>query len=263
MGRREAQRARRHSSADGSRATPTSSTPTRRASCASTAGRTRSTTIEHHPAMLDSKRAMWECGYVSGFASDAADRDRTTPGVVIAAAHYLVSQADTGLVCSTGMTSGVAGLVAAYAPPDVRDTLLAGLRAERSRLRDRRFDVPHRARGRLGPRQLRALCRARPRRRPRRDRRREVVLLERRRRGDRAPRPSGGRGRRVGRPRLVPRPGTSRRRRAQPLHRPPVEGQARHEERADRRGRVPRRSRLRVARAARRGTAPTHAGSTA
>ena len=85
--------------------------------------------IEHHPAMLDSKRALWECGYVSGFASDAADRDRTTPGVVIAAAHYLVSQADTGLVCSTGMTSGVAGLVAAYAPPDVRDTLLAGLRA--------------------------------------------------------------------------------------------------------------------------------------
>jgi acyl-CoA dehydrogenase len=33
------------------------------------------------------------------------------------------------MVCSLGMTSGVAGLVDAYAPADVRDTLLAGLRA--------------------------------------------------------------------------------------------------------------------------------------
>jgi alkylation response protein AidB-like acyl-CoA dehydrogenase len=86
--------------------------------------------IEHHPAMLDSKHALWESGYVSGFARAEAERGRSTPGVVIAASHYLVSQADTGLVCSTGMTSGVAGLVDAYAPPDVRDALLAGLRAD-------------------------------------------------------------------------------------------------------------------------------------
>ena len=87
--------------------------------------------IEHHPAMLDSKRAMWDSGYVSGFAADERARGRTTPGTGIAAAHYLVSQADTGLVCSMGMTSGVAGLVDAYAPPDVRAPLLAGLRANR------------------------------------------------------------------------------------------------------------------------------------
>jgi acyl-CoA dehydrogenase len=87
-------------------------------------------TVEHHPAMLDSKQALWDCGYVSGFAADERARERSTPGVVIAGAHYLVSQADTGLVCSMGMTSGVAGLVAAYAPPDVRDRLLAGLRAD-------------------------------------------------------------------------------------------------------------------------------------
>ena len=86
--------------------------------------------VEHHPAMLDSKRALWENGYVSGFAADERTRGRTTPGVVIAGAHYLVSQADTGLVCSMGMTSGVAGLVDAYAPPGVRDQLLAGLRAD-------------------------------------------------------------------------------------------------------------------------------------
>jgi acyl-CoA dehydrogenase len=86
--------------------------------------------VRHHPATLDSKRALWEVGYVSGFAGDAAARGRPAPAVVLGAANYLLSQADTGLVCSLGMTSGVAGLVEAYAPADVRDRLLAGLRAD-------------------------------------------------------------------------------------------------------------------------------------
>jgi acyl-CoA dehydrogenase len=86
--------------------------------------------IVHHPATLDSKRALWNAGYVSGFAGAEAQRGRPTPSVVLGASSYLLSQADTGLVCSLGMTSGVAGLVAAYAPPDVRDRLLAGLRAD-------------------------------------------------------------------------------------------------------------------------------------
>jgi acyl-CoA dehydrogenase len=86
--------------------------------------------IVHHPAALESKRALWASGYVGGFPRDVADRGRPVPGVVLAAANYLLSQADTGLVCSLGMTSGVAGLVAAYAPPDVRDALLPGLRGD-------------------------------------------------------------------------------------------------------------------------------------
>ena len=87
-------------------------------------------TVVHHPATLESKRALWEAGYVSGFAGDEQTRGRPTPGVVLAASSYLLSQADTGLVCSLGMTSGVAGLVAAYAPPDLRERLLSGLRAD-------------------------------------------------------------------------------------------------------------------------------------
>jgi acyl-CoA dehydrogenase len=85
--------------------------------------------IAHHPAMLDAKRALWGAGYPSGFAAQARERNRPTPGVVLGASSYLLSQADTGMVCSLGMTSGVAGLVDAYAPPDVRGELLAGLRA--------------------------------------------------------------------------------------------------------------------------------------
>jgi alkylation response protein AidB-like acyl-CoA dehydrogenase len=85
--------------------------------------------IVHHPATLDSKRALWQAGYVSGFATAETERGRPTPAVVLGASSYLLSQTDTGLVCSLGMTSGVAGLVDAYAPGDVRDRLLAGLRA--------------------------------------------------------------------------------------------------------------------------------------
>ncbi len=87
-------------------------------------------TVVHHPATLDSKQALWSSGYVSGFAADEATRGRPAPAVVYAATSYLLAQADTGLVCSLGMTGGVAGLVAAYAPPDLRDRLLAGLRAD-------------------------------------------------------------------------------------------------------------------------------------
>ncbi len=86
--------------------------------------------VVHHPAALDSKRALWASGYVSGFApaSRERERERTTPAAVYAASTYLLSQADTGMVCSLGMTGGVAGLVESYAPLDVRDRLLAGLR---------------------------------------------------------------------------------------------------------------------------------------
>ena len=86
--------------------------------------------IVHHPAAIDSKRALWHAGFVSGFAADERARGRAVPGVVLAAGNYLVSQADTGMVCSLGMTSGVAGLVEAYAPADLREQLLSGLRAD-------------------------------------------------------------------------------------------------------------------------------------
>ncbi len=86
--------------------------------------------IEHHPATIDSKRKLWKTGYVSLFATDETRRGRPAPAVVLAGVNYLLSQADTGMVCSLGMTSGVAGLVAAYAPPDLRDDLLAKLRTD-------------------------------------------------------------------------------------------------------------------------------------
>jgi len=86
--------------------------------------------INHSAATIDSKRKLWAAGYVSMFATDEATRGRHTPAVVLAGANYLLSQADTGMVCSLGMTSGVAGLVEAYAPDDVREDLLRRLRTD-------------------------------------------------------------------------------------------------------------------------------------
>jgi alkylation response protein AidB-like acyl-CoA dehydrogenase len=85
----------------------------------------------HHPVeTLDSKRKLWAAGYVSGFEGDVARRGRPAPGVVLTATNYLLSQADTGMVCSLGMTTGVAGLVDSYAPTELRDELLPRLRCE-------------------------------------------------------------------------------------------------------------------------------------
>lgn len=83
--------------------------------------------IKHPAETLDSKRKLWRAGYVSGFERQAQERGRPTPGVVLAASNYLLSQADTGMVCSLGMTSGVAGLVDSYAPIDLRDELMPRL----------------------------------------------------------------------------------------------------------------------------------------
>lgn len=86
--------------------------------------------IDHSAATLDSKRKLWSSGYASTFATDSTLGRDGAPSVVLAASNYLLSQADTGMVCSTGMTSGVAGLVQAYAPPDLRDDLLARMRSD-------------------------------------------------------------------------------------------------------------------------------------
>ena len=156
------------------------------------------------------------------------------------------------MVCSLGMTSGRGRpgrrLRARRRPRRACWPACAPIRPRR---RHRRIDVPHRARRRLRPRPHRALHRPRHRRRSGAHRRREVVLLEHRRRGDRDAGPPRGRARRV-------RPGSGStsfhgtlddgRRNNISMRR--LKHEARDQERPDRRGRVPRRARLRAAAAA-------------
>ena len=251
----EARASSARSSASASRRTPTSSTPTRRSSAATTGGRTRSTRVEHHPAMIDSKRALWESGYVSASRPTRPRAAAPTPGVIIAATHYLVSQADTGLVCSTGMTSGVAGPRRRVRATDVRARSLAASAPTTSRRASTvrcsspsATAVPISATRCTAPRATSATAASRSTAR------------------------SGSARTSTAKPsccwpgpkaRPKDRPGSAStscrgisRTAPQPLHDPPAQAQARHQERADGRGRVPRCDRIRAAPRAATVTAP-------
>lgn len=52
------------------------------------------------------------------------------PAAVSSAAYYLVSQAETALLCALGMTSGAADIAERYAPIDVRDKIVTLLRSD-------------------------------------------------------------------------------------------------------------------------------------
>lgn len=82
-------------------------------------------TVVHHPDAIASKKDIWE----EGPQGLSARRGAAIPPVLQSAFTYLLSQCDTGMVCSTGMTSGVESLVDRYAPPDVREKLLPHLQS--------------------------------------------------------------------------------------------------------------------------------------
>ncbi|MCL5044850.1 MAG: acyl-CoA dehydrogenase family protein [Deltaproteobacteria bacterium] len=87
--------------------------------------------VVHHPAAVATKRDAWTAG-ISGprLRLEAARRGRRYPELVGAGLNYLLAQADIGMLCAVGMTSGVIGLVKRYGPPGVRDEALARLTAE-------------------------------------------------------------------------------------------------------------------------------------
>jgi hypothetical protein len=89
-------------------------------------------TIMHHPGALATKRDVWEAG-ISGprLRREAAKRGRRYPATMTAALNYLLSQAETGMLCAVGMTSGVIGLVQRFGSPDVQSLFLPHLTAER------------------------------------------------------------------------------------------------------------------------------------
>jgi len=86
-------------------------------------------TIVHHPSALETKRDLWESGFISlRSAEDVVQRGRPIPPMVGTAFNYLLSQAETGMLCSVGMTSSLAGVVERHAPAEVRERFLPHLR---------------------------------------------------------------------------------------------------------------------------------------
>ena len=88
--------------------------------------------IIHHPGAIATKRDLWHAG-ISGprLRQEAARRGRTYPNVFAIALTYLLSQAETGMLCAVGMTSSVAGLVRRFGTPEVQDRFLPRLTAAR------------------------------------------------------------------------------------------------------------------------------------
>jgi len=78
--------------------------------------------VVHHPASLATKRDLWEHGFLGlPWSREVKERKRPAPPALMRAFQYLICQADTGMVCSLGMTTAAAELVERYADPEVRE----------------------------------------------------------------------------------------------------------------------------------------------
>lgn len=86
--------------------------------------------VVHHPTATETKKDLWNTGFNGLPWSDAArERGRPVPALLMTAYTYFLSQAETGMLCAMGMTSGVADLVEKYADDRVKAEFLPHLRA--------------------------------------------------------------------------------------------------------------------------------------
>jgi alkylation response protein AidB-like acyl-CoA dehydrogenase len=81
--------------------------------------------IVHNSTWTDSKADLVR----NGFVSLETYTGRPTPAVVTASLNYLVSQAETAILCGLGMTSGAADIIERHLPPPVGDDLVRRLRS--------------------------------------------------------------------------------------------------------------------------------------
>ncbi len=88
--------------------------------------------VVHHPGAIETKRELWEAG-VSGprLREQAARRGRPYPNALVTALYYLLSQAETGMLCAVGMTTGVISLVQRFGTEEVKQKFLPRLSAPR------------------------------------------------------------------------------------------------------------------------------------
>jgi acyl-CoA dehydrogenase len=85
--------------------------------------------VEHHPTALETKRLLWKNDFLHlRWSDEVARRGRPVPPPLLLAYSYLLSQAETGMLCSVGMTTGVLRLVERYGDAETRDLFAARLR---------------------------------------------------------------------------------------------------------------------------------------
>jgi len=86
--------------------------------------------ITHHPTTLETKRDLWDAGFIGlPWSDEAKQRGRPVPPMLGAAFYYLLSQAETGMLCALGMTVALARVLEQHAPAAVRERFLPHLTA--------------------------------------------------------------------------------------------------------------------------------------
>jgi len=84
--------------------------------------------IAHHPTVLETKRDLWESGFIGlPWSEEVRRRGRPVPPMLGAAFYYLLSQAETGMLCAVGMTVALARVLERHAPAAVREQFLPHL----------------------------------------------------------------------------------------------------------------------------------------
>jgi hypothetical protein len=85
--------------------------------------------VVHHPSALETKRLLWKSDFLHlRWSDEVARRGRPAPPALLLAYSYLLSQAETGMLCSIGMTTGVLRLVERYGDAEAREMFAARLR---------------------------------------------------------------------------------------------------------------------------------------
>jgi acyl-CoA dehydrogenase len=86
--------------------------------------------IAHHPTVLETKRDLWDHGFIGlPWSDEAKQRGRPFPPMLGVSFYYLLSQAETGMLCSIGMTTALARVLELHAPAAVRERFLPHLTA--------------------------------------------------------------------------------------------------------------------------------------
>lgn len=80
--------------------------------------------IVHHPGAIETKRDLWENGFIGLRWSEEGRKYGSLHHVLTTGFSYLLSQAETGMLCAIGMTSSAAGIIERHAPARVRERFL-------------------------------------------------------------------------------------------------------------------------------------------
>lgn len=86
--------------------------------------------VVHHPGALETKRDLHAYYLSLSFSEAARGRTEAVPATVGTAFSYLLSQAETGMLCAVGMTGGAAALIEAWGGPEAKAYLLPHMYSE-------------------------------------------------------------------------------------------------------------------------------------